>query len=95
MFRTGSGGLIQDIQAKQQRQLILKTFNDPKSSKELKELCLRVLLNVGLAQASATDLLLAAKLQLEHQIDITSDLESLCYENEQYVEFKPKEEDID
>ena len=95
MFRTDSNGLIQDIQVKQQRQLILKTFKDPKSSQELKELCLRVLLNVGLAQASATDLLLAAKLQLEHQIDITSDLESLCYENEQYVEFKPKEEDID
>ena len=49
MFSANGQGLLRDIQVKQQRELILTAFNDSKSSKELRELCLRVLLNTGLA----------------------------------------------
>ena len=74
MFSASAEGFIQDLRLKKLRGLLIKTISDNTSQGELRDLCVRLLLRIGLISASPEDLLLAAKYQFEFKIDISNEL---------------------
>ena len=82
MFNTKIDGFMQDLWLKKLRAFLVKTISSKKSQGELRELCVRLLLRIGLISGNPEDLLLATKYQFEFKIDISDELEYLCKQSE-------------
>ena len=82
-------GMSTDVKVKQIRALLTTIVRSQSADSEVKTLTVRLLLRLGYAFASAENMLLAADLQAEMQLDITWDLMPLLDKSEKMRKYIP------
>ena len=76
--RLTTNALMQDLQLKETRKLLVELLNLKKQTNDVRALAIRLLFRMGMIFASPVDLLLAAQYQLDYKIDISDELAYLC-----------------
>ena len=71
------------------RTLLTSIVNSPNADRDMKTLAVRLLLRLGYAYASAENMLLAADMQAELQLDVTWDLMPLLDKSEKMRKYIP------
>ena len=73
--------------------ILVKVIESDQQSIDLRQLCVELLLKMGLVSSNAEFVLRAAIYQQKYQIDLTKEIEFFCKDDEQYYE--PHIEDHD
>ena len=81
-FSTDIKSFNDDLAHKNLRSVLLTSIECPASDAELRQLCVKLLLRIGLIRGSGEDLLHAALLQSKYKIDLTEELEYFCKQSE-------------
>lgn len=91
-FELKATTLSQDFIHEKLRRVVLSAIERADTDPKTRELSIKLLLRWGLLRASAEDLLLAARLQSKHGVDVARELEALCKTDETFtptIEYQP------
>jgi len=81
--------LNNDVKLQQIRKLLTTIVRSSNSDKAMKTLAVRLMLRLGYVFATAEDMLTAAELQSEYQLDLTYDLLPLLDKSEAFKKYIP------